>query len=134
MRLARCGRADDLPGGSGQVAIRRLSNGQLARHAIALGELTVRDELWLAIDECALDPSPYLLQLIRRLPAPYDAAPLFLFGWQQWRAGNGTLAGMAAERALASDPAYSGAHLLLAAVRNGLNPGSTPTLRQARAG
>ncbi len=52
--------------------------------------------------------------LARRLPAPYDAAPLFLFGWASWRSGNGALAGIAAERALDSDPSYSAADLLLA--------------------
>ena len=40
------------------------------------------------------------LHLLARLPAPYDSAPLFLFGWATWRDGNGTLAAMAAERAL----------------------------------
>jgi hypothetical protein len=71
-----------------------------------------------------------LLDLLTRLPAPYDAAPLFLFGWSQWRAGNGTLAGIAAERAQVSDPGYSAAGLLLAALGHGLDPRATPPLRE----
>ena len=67
--------------------------------------------------------------MARRLPGPYDAAPLFLFGWASWRAGNGALAGIAAERAVTSDPAYSAADLLLAALSRGLDPRRLPRLR-----
>lgn len=112
----------------------RLTSRQLARHAIALGEHTVRDTLWLAVDERSVDASGYLLQIIRQVPRPYDAAALFLFGWQQWRTGNGTLACIAGERALASDPQYSAAELLIAAVQHGLSPVTTPLLRGPRAG
>jgi hypothetical protein len=69
-----------------------------------------------------------------RLPAPYDAAPLFLFGWAQWRAGNATLATMAAERVLDSQPGYSAAALLLTAAQRGLDPRTVPALSQGRAG
>ena len=112
----------------------RLTARQLARHAVALGEHTVRDALWLAVDERSVEAGPYLLQIIRQLPRPYDAAALFLFGWQQWRSGNGTLACIAGERALASDPGYSAAELLIAAVQHGLSPVTTPLLRAPRAG
>lgn len=107
----------------------RLTPRQLARHAVALGQRSVRDVLWLAIDERSVDASGYLLQLIHQVPRPYDATALFLFGWHQWRTGNGTLACIAAERALESDPACSAAELLVAAVQHGLNPTTTPPLR-----
>jgi hypothetical protein len=88
----------------------------------------VRDALWTAVDDGTIRPDRLLCQLHERLPAPYDAAPMFLYGWRQWRAGNGALAIMAAERALASDPGYSAARLLLEAMDQGLDPRTTPTL------
>lgn len=107
-----------------------LTSRRLARLAVALCDLTVRDDVWLGIDEGSLDAAELMLQLLRRVPAPYDAAPLFLFGWHQWRDGNGTLASICAERALLSDPGYSAARLLLVAVQSGMNPRTTPSLRE----
>jgi hypothetical protein len=93
----------------------------------------VRDAVWVAVDDRRLDGRPLWRQLARQLPSPYDAAPLFLFGWTSWRAGNGMLAGLAAERALASDPGYTAADLLLRTlVMNGVSPRSVPSLRSAR--
>lgn len=103
---------------------------QLARFAVALTEVAVRDAVWLAVDDRSVDAGALLYLFHTRLPAGYAAAPLFLYGWAQWRAGNGTLAVMAAERALAADPAYSAAQLLVGAVRRGLNPSSTPPLSE----
>ena len=73
-------------------------------------------------------------QLLTRLPPPYDAPPLFLFGWQQWRSGNGALAAMAAERARRSNPQYTGASLLLDILDAGMDPRGTPTLASVSAG
>jgi hypothetical protein len=109
---------------------RRLTDRRLARFGVALTDIEIRDEVWLALDDRELEADSLLHEMLTRLPEPYDAAPLFLFGWTQWRRGNGTLAGMAAERALASDPRYSAANLLLTAVRHGLDPRSTPALRE----
>jgi hypothetical protein len=106
-----------------------LSAKQIARFGVALSDIVIRDDIWLAIDERSLDAEPLLYELLIRLPVPYDAAALFLFGWAQWRRGKGTLAGIAAERALESDPNYSAATLLLSAVRSGLDPRTTPCLR-----
>jgi hypothetical protein len=64
------------------------------------------------------------------LPTPYDAAPLFLAAWRSYRDGNGTVAGIAAGLALASDPDYSAANLLLAALAHGVDP---RTLRRLHA-
>jgi hypothetical protein len=66
--------------------------------------------------------------LARRLPAPLDVAPLVLYGWHEWRQGNGTLAVMCAERALERDPAYTAASLLISTVQSGMNPRTTPPL------
>ncbi len=116
--------------GRRRTTVRPLSHKQLARFGVALSDLGVRDAMWLAIDDQSLDATELLHELHTRLPAPYDAAPLFLYGWAQWRAGNGTLAVMAAERALESDPNYSAALLLVTAVQRGMDPRSTPALRE----
>jgi hypothetical protein len=110
-----------------------LTAGRLSRFAVGLSEIAIRDALWLAVDQERLDGRAFWLQLLQRLPAPYDSAPLFLFGWATWRDGNGTLAAMAAQRALASEPGYTAAELLLSAIQNGLDPFRTPRLR-SRAG
>lgn len=104
----------------------------LPRFGVALGAQAVRDAIWVAIDARRLDGRPLWRDLARRLPSPYDAAPLFLFGWAAWRSGDGTMAGIAAERAVASDPGYSAADLLLAAVTHGVDPRRVPKLRLPR--
>ncbi len=105
-----------------------LADEQLSRHAVALTDLGVRDALWLAIDDGSVDACRLMNELHSRLPPPYDAAPMFLFGWAQWRTGNGTLAMMAAERVLESQPGYSAAMLLFTAVQRGLDPRTVPAL------
>lgn len=107
-----------------------LTDRQVTRFGVALSDIGVRDALWLAVDDKSIESLALWRQLHSRLPAPYDAAPLFLFGWSHWRAGNGTLATMAAERALQSDPGYSAAMLLLSAVQRGLDPRKTPALSE----
>ncbi len=103
-----------------------------ARFGVALSRLAVRDPVWMAMDDGRLDGRPLWRELARRLPSPYDAAPLFLFGWATWRSGDGALAGIAAERAVASDPGYTAADLLLAALSHGVDPRRLPRLRLAR--
>jgi hypothetical protein len=105
---------------------------EVVRFGVSLTDIAVRDSLWLAVDDTRLDGRELWRPLAVRLPTPYDAAPLFLFGWCSWRAGNGALAGIAAERAIASDPRYSAADLLLAAVRHGIDPRQLPKLRLRR--
>jgi Domain of unknown function (DUF4192) len=109
-----------------------LDNADVARFGSALRTIALRDAVWMAIDDGRLDGRPLWRDLARRLPAPFDAAPLFLFGWAAWRAGDGTLAGMAADRAVAGDPGYSAADLLLAALARGIDPRRLPKMRLPR--
>jgi hypothetical protein len=109
-----------------------LTDEQVARFAVGLADIAVRDSVWLAVDQRRLDGRALWRELARRAPEPYDAAALFLFGWAEWRAGNGVLAGIAAERALTSDPNYTAAELLLGALRRGLDPHRTPRLRMPK--
>jgi hypothetical protein len=104
----------------------------LARFGVALSAIGIRDSVWMAIDDSRLDGRALWQELSRRLPTPYDAAPLFLFGWCSWRAGDGALASIAAQRAIASDPGYSAADILLAALSRGVDPRRLPRLRAPR--
>lgn len=104
---------------------------EVARFGAALAQTAVRDAVWMAIDDGRLDGRELWRDLARRLPEPYDAPALFLFAWDVWRKGDGTLAGMAAERAVSSDPTYSTADLLLAALSHGLSPRRLPRLRHS---
>ena len=76
----------------------------------------------MALDEGRLEGDRFWRHLARVLPPPYDAAPLFLVGWSAWRGGSGAFARIAADRALDSDPNYSAADLLLAALNNAVDP------------
>lgn len=120
-------RESEQPGWSG------LGEAEVARFGAGLAVLDLRDAAWLAIEGRRIDGRPLWRELARRLPSPYDAAPLFLYGWASWRAGSGANAGIAAERAIASDPHYSAADLLLAALSNGVDPRRMPRLRVPRA-
>jgi hypothetical protein len=104
----------------------------VARLGVALTSTSVRDAVWRAVDGGRLDGRPLWRELARRLPAPYDAPPLFLYGWAAWRAGDGTSAGIAAERAVQSDPQYTAADLLLAALSSAIDPRRVPKLRLPR--
>lgn len=113
-----------------------LSLDQVARFAMAINDIDVRDAVWREIDCGRVDGRPLWQQLATVTPSPQSAPALFLFGWAAWRSGNGALAGIAAERALDSKPGYSAADLLLTAVENGVDPHRFPRLfpsnRQAR--
>jgi hypothetical protein len=104
----------------------------VARFGVGLRAISVRDAVWTAVDHSRLDGRPLWRDLARRLPAPHDAAALFLFGWAAWRSGDGTLAGIAAERAVASDADYTAADMLLAALSQGVDPRRLPRLRLPR--
>ena len=58
----------------------------------------------------------------RRACPVYVAAPASLLAFTAWQAGDGALASLALDRALADDPAYSMARLLAGALAAGLPP------------
>ncbi len=124
--LFAAARAAEAPGWAGP------NDATVARFGVALGSVPIRDAVWMAIDDGRLTGRGLWRDLARRLPSPYDATPLFLFGWSAWRAGDGALANIAADRAVASDPAYSAADLLIAALARGVDPRRLPRLRQRR--
>jgi Domain of unknown function (DUF4192) len=102
-------------------------------NAIGGGVMAGLAQFWMALDDDRLDGIELWVNLARRLPSPYNAAPLFLAAWRAWRDGNGALAGIAAEQALASDPGYGAAGLLLAALTRSIDPRTLPKLPAAAA-
>lgn len=125
-RLFAAARASDLPGWQ------RIGDEDAAAFAAALSATAVRDAVWMGLDDGRIDGRELWRDLGRRLPAPYCAPPLFLFGWAAWRAGHGALAAIAAERTVAVDPAYTAADLLRAALDHGVDPRRMPKLRIPR--
>lgn len=105
-----------------------LSDRRLTRLGAALRDTVIRDALWMSIDVSSVTATGLLTQLHSALPSPYDAAPMFLYGWGCWRRGQGVLGAEAAARALRSDPGYSAAELLTEAINAGMDPYSTPPL------
>ncbi len=105
-----------------------LGDDEAVRFGAALRAARLRDAVWRAGDAGRIDGRALWLALARRLPPPYDAAPLLLFGWISWRRGNGALARTAAERALTSDPTCGPADLLLSLLSRGMDPRRTPKL------
>lgn len=111
----------------------RSSDTQTARFAAALAAREVFDALWLAVDDRRLDGRPLWREIARRASPPHDARAAFLFGWAAWRAGDGAMAGIAAQHALDSDPTCSPADLLLAALSHGIDPRTFPRLHRRSA-
>jgi hypothetical protein len=126
--LFAAARASSRPGWSGA----EICDDDRAGWGAGLQILGIRDSLWLAVDDGRLDGAALWSDLARRLPAPYDATACFLAGWAAWRQGDGALARIAAERAVASDPRCTAADLLLAALSQGVDPHRLPRLRLPR--
>ena len=112
----------------GSTTIEQLTPQQIASYAVSLQDIAIRDACWIATDDGRLS-GPFWLDLARQLPAPFDAAPMFLSAWASWREGNGLLARAAVDRVLQSDPDYRAAHLLASALDGGLDPRRTPRLK-----
>lgn len=99
------------------------SDDQIARLAVALADLWVRDDAWARMEPGHVrDHLRLWTDVVRLVPAQYVPAPASLLAFTAWQSGNGALANIAAERALAADPEYSMALLLLEAIRSGMPP------------
>ena len=90
---------------------------------VVLGDLRVRDDAWARMDPDYNDAHRQLwTDLVRCLPGDLAAAPAALLAFTAWQAGDGALASIAIERALAADPEYSMALLIADALHAGLPP------------
>jgi hypothetical protein len=100
---------------------------EVAWLGVLLVNLRVRDEAWVRIDDGEIGAHIRLWRdVVRRVADPYLAGPACLLAFAAWRAGEGALANLALDRALAADPHYSMARLLHELFVSGLPPWSVP--------
>ena len=122
-----------LTGALGQVAvrdaIRRYRDGAQVgtEHAawltVALRQLRVRDDAWARMEPGHRIAHLQLWTDLTRLARPgYVAAPAALLAFVAWQSGDGALANVALDRALADNPRYSMALLLREALDSGAPP------------
>lgn len=96
---------------------------QLARIALALTGIEIRDDAWARMDPDHRDAHLRLwTDLTRHAQPGYVAAPASLLAFTAWQSGDGALANLALDRAFDDDPGYSMARLLREAVDAGLPP------------
>jgi hypothetical protein len=112
-----------------QAAIAAYRNGQsiscskLASLSVVLTRLPVRDDAWARMDPAHRHAHIRLwTDLVRHTQPGYVAAPASLLAFTAWQSGNGALANIALDRALADTPGYSMAELIRQAVSAGLPP------------
>ena len=80
---------------------------------MALREIRVRDDAWARMDHQHRAAHLRLWADLTRLAGPgYAAAPAALLAFVAWQSGDGALANVALDRALADNPNYSMAMLL----------------------
>jgi hypothetical protein len=92
---------------------------------VALRQVRVRDDAWARMDTEHKDAHQRLWTDLTRLARPgYVAAPASLLAFVAWQAGDGALANVALDRALADNPCYSMALLL----REALDAGAPPAM------
>lgn len=100
-----------------------VTDDQFAWLALALTDLQVRDDAWVRMEpEHAAAHLRLWTDVVRRADPALVAGPAALLGFVAWQSGNGALAGLAIERALAADPGYSLALLLRDIVAAGVPP------------
>jgi hypothetical protein len=97
----------------------RLDDAEAARLGLDLAVIRVRDEAWTLMDD---SHTGLWKDLTRRLEPPFVPAAASRLAMSSWRTGDSVLAVIALERALAIDPSYSMANLLMHALQNLLAP------------
>jgi len=99
------------------------SDYEIARITVALRDLRVRDDAWARMDPGHSEAHQRLwIDVVRRAQPGYVAAPAALLAFVAWQAGEGALANVALDRALADDPQYSMAMLLRQVITAGAPP------------
>ena len=91
--------------------------------AVALTQLRVRDDAWARMDPAHREAHRRLwTHLTRHAPAGYVAGPASLLAFVAWQMGDGALANVALDRALADHGDYSMALLLRQVITAGAPP------------
>jgi hypothetical protein len=97
--------------------------GTFAWLALVLTSLRVREDAWARMDADHNEAHLRLwTDLTRRAQTGYVAAPASLLAFVAWQGGNGALANVALDRALADDPGYSLSQLLRDTIDAGVPP------------
>ncbi|KXK62581.1 hypothetical protein AWW66_07865 [Micromonospora rosaria] len=99
----------------------RLTDDEVAWLSLLLTHLPVRDHAWERTDGREADIDLWT-DVLRRAEPELSAAPASLLAFAAWRAGQGALAAVTLERALAEHPDYSLALLLDDLLRRGVPP------------
>jgi Domain of unknown function (DUF4192) len=135
-RSARIGAARRMIAAEGLAAVGQMitryrgggrftSDYEIARITVALRDLRVRDDAWARMDPAHADAHLRLwTDVVRRAQPRYAAAPAALLAFVAWQSGDGALANVALDRALADDAMYSMAMLL----RQVISAGAPPSL------
>lgn len=98
---------------------------QVAWLTVALKDMRVRDDAWARMDPRYGEAHRRMwTDVVRRAQPGHVAAPASLLAFVAWQAGNGVLANVALDRALADNPSYSMATLL----RQVIGAGAPPSL------
>jgi Domain of unknown function (DUF4192) len=93
--------------------------------ALLLRQRRVRDDAWARMDpRCAAAHLRLWTDIVRLAEPGYVAAPASLLAFVAWQSGNGALANVALDRALADDPRYPMAKLLRGVIAGGAPPSS----------
>ena len=101
------------------------SDYEIARITVALRDLRVRDDAWARMDPAHSDAHRRLwIDVTRRAQPGHVAAPAALLAFVAWQSGDGALANVALDRAVADEPRYSMALLL----RQVISAGAPPSL------
>ncbi|MBM7787193.1 DUF4192 domain-containing protein [Tenggerimyces flavus] len=134
--LVECGVAYAAPLLLGWLrAPRLLSDDEVARLSVYCANREVRDAAWsLMRHEMPSRHQDFWRDVARRAQPPYTVAPLSLFGFAAWQSGDGALARLAVQRALALDPDYALASLLALALAHGIRPSDLPARRSPGSG
>jgi Domain of unknown function (DUF4192) len=99
------------------------SDDEIARITVALRDLRVRDDAWARMDPAHAGAHRRLwTDVTRRAQPGYVAAPAALLAFVAWQSGEGALANVALDRALADDAGYSMATLLRQVITAGAPP------------
>ncbi len=100
-----------------------ISHDEAAWLLLSLRDSWVRDDAWSRMEADRRQAHRRLWLDLTRLARPGTvAAPASLLAFVAWQSGNGALAHVALDRALADDPDYRMAHILRTALDCGMNP------------
>ena len=102
---------------------RPLADESVAWITVVLAHLAVRDDAWSRMDPGFRTAHLRLwTDIVRRATPAYLPAPASLLAFTAWQSGEGALANIAIDRALAADPGYSLAQLLRDIMDAGVPP------------